>query len=52
LWKRSGIHHTIEPGSPTACGLVIDYMFAREGAHSQNLQQHSVPLGAQRALPL
>ena len=26
LVERSGIHHTIEPGSPSACGLVIDYM--------------------------
>ena len=26
LVERSGIHHTYEPGSPSACGLVIDYM--------------------------
>ena len=52
MWKRSGIHHTIEPGSPGACGLIIDYMFAREGARSQSLQQHSVPLGAQSARSL
>ena len=43
LVERSGIHLTIEPGSPSACGLVIDYMLS-EVAHSQSLHNSRAPL--------
>ena len=46
LVERSGIHLTIEPGSPSACGLVIE-QFLREVAHSQILQLPLLALGAQ-----
>ena len=51
LVERSGIHHTIEPGSPSACGLVIDYMLTEECSPTPSCKLRGTP-AAQRALEL
>ena len=51
LVERSGIHHTIEPGSPSACGLVIDYMLPEVCALTPSCKLRGT-LEAQRALEL
>ena len=50
LVERSGIHHTIEPGSPAACGLIIDSPEA--GSFTDSRLQAVRALEAQGALEL